>query len=121
MAEAGARLRFARVAPRKVRLVADLIRGKTVGEARDVLAYTPKNASSVLGKVLASAVANAENKAAETRQRIRTDQMVITRIWVDGGPTLRRFRAAMRGRAVRIRKRTSHVDLVIAEPAGKPR
>lgn len=115
MAEATARAKFIRIAPRKVRLVADLIRGRKVAEARDILRYTVKGAAPVLGKLLASAVANAESKAAETRERIDTDEMRVASVLVDGGPTLRRFQPATRGRAVRIRKRTSHIQLVIAD------
>ena len=77
MAEAVARARFLRVAPRKMRLVADLIRGRKVAEARDILDYTSKAGAPVLRKILDSAVANAESKAAETRQRIDTDEFVV--------------------------------------------
>jgi large subunit ribosomal protein L22 len=74
----------------------------------------------VLAKVLNAAVANAESKAAETRQRLNTDDMVITRLLVDVGGTLRRFRSATRGRGVRIRKRTHHVEMVIVGEAAAP-
>ncbi len=96
-------------------MVADLIRGKTVAEARDILRFTVKGASPVLSKVLESAVANAENAAAETRERIDTDEMVIQLLLVDGGPQLRRFREMARGRVGRIRKRMSHIELVISD------
>lgn len=115
MAEAIARARFLRISPRKARLVADLIRGKKVAEARDILQFTLKGAAPLLGKVLESAVANAESKAAENRERVDPDEMVIREILVDDGPTGRRFRAAARGRAVRVRKRTSHVKLIISD------
>ena len=114
MSTAIARGRGIRIAPRKMRLVADLIRGKRVVDARDILQYTMKGSAPVLGKILESAVANAENAAAERREQIDTDEMVVSTITVDGGPTLRRFRAAPRGRAVRIRKRSSHVRLTIS-------
>lgn len=117
MPEAVARSRHVRGSARKMRLVADLIRGKTVAEARDILRFTAKDAAPVLAKVLNAAVANAESKAAETRQRLNTDDMVITRLLVDVGGTLRRYRAATRGRGVRIRKRTHHVTMVIAGEA----
>jgi large subunit ribosomal protein L22 len=115
MAEAMARARFIRIAPRKVRLVADLIRGKKVEEARDALAFTVKGAAPVLAKLLDSAVANAESKAAETRERIDTDEMVITKVLVNEGPTMKRLHFQPRGRAVRVRKRMSHIELVISD------
>lgn len=116
MPEASARVRDVFIPPRKVRLVADLIRGKKVGVAQDILRFTPKEASKVLAKVLASAVANAENKAAETRERIDTDEMLVTELLVDEGLTLKRWRAAPRRRAMPIRKRSSRVRLVISGP-----
>ncbi len=115
MAEAIARARFIRIAPRKVRLVADLIRGKKVDEARDALAFTVKGAAPVLAKLLDSAVANAESKAAETRQRIDTDAMVIKQVLVNEGPTMRRLYFQPRGSAARVRKRMSHIELVISD------
>ncbi len=115
MAMAIARARYLRIAPRKLRLVADLIRGKKVEEARNILRFTPKAGAPLLQKVLESAVANAENKAAENRERIDTDEMTVRQLMVNGGRTLRKYQAAPRGRAVRIRKRTSHVELVISD------
>jgi large subunit ribosomal protein L22 len=114
MAEARARARMIRISPRKVRLVADLVRGKKVPEALDMLSFTVKGAAPVVRKILASAVANAESKAAETNQRIDTDEMVVSKVLVNDGPTLYRMRAAPRRRAVRIRKRTCHIDLMIS-------
>jgi large subunit ribosomal protein L22 len=115
MAEAIARIKHVRMSPRKVRLVADLIRGKRVADARDILAYTPKAASPMLRKLLLSAVANAESRAAETRERIDTDEMVVSKLLVDGGMTWKRVQPRARGRRCLIRKRTSHVQLVISE------
>lgn len=115
MASATARAVRVRIAPRKMRLVADLIRGKKVNEALDILAYTTKASAPIIRKVLESAVANAENAAAEQRERIDTDEMIVSAIEVNQGPTMRRFRPAPRGRAVRIRKRSSHVNLRIDE------
>lgn len=113
MAVAVARTRTVRIAPRKMRLVADLIRGRKVMEARDILAYTVKGAAPVILKVLEAAVANAENAAVERRERVDTDEMVISTIVINEGPTLRRYRPAPRGRANRIRKRSSHVELFL--------
>jgi large subunit ribosomal protein L22 len=115
MAEAIARARFIRIAPRKLRLAADLIRGKSVEEARDALAFTIKGAAPVLAKVLESAVANAESKAAETRQRIDTDEMVVSHVLINEGPTMKRIHFQPRGRAARVRKRMSHIELKISD------
>jgi len=115
MASAIAKAKYLRVAPRKVRLVADLIRGKRVFEARNILLYTVKRGAPLLSKVLESAVANAESAAADRREKINTDEMVVARVWVDEGPTLRRFSPQPRGRATRIRKRSSHITLTIAD------
>ena len=115
MASALARARMIRISPRKVRLVANLIRGKKVSEARDILQFTLKGGAPVMGKVLAAAVANAESKAAETQLRIDTDDMLVSDVQVNDGPTLNRFRAAARGRGARIRKRTCHINLVISD------
>lgn len=115
MAVSQARAKYLNIAPRKVRLVADLIRGKKVTEARVILDFTVKRAAPMLNKLLDSAVANAESIAAERRERIDTDEMVIHRILVDGGPTHRRYQPQPRGRATRIRKRTSHITLTIGD------
>ncbi len=121
MPVAVARARHLRVSPRKLRLVADLIRGKSVAEARDILQFTIKGGSPLLSKVLASAVANAESKAAEKRERLDTDEMVISKIMVNDGLTMKRFRSAPRSRAVKIRKRISHVELVISDKVSRDR
>ena len=115
MATAVARSRTIRIAPRKVRLVADLIRGKKVSEARDILLFTQKASAPILAKILDSAVANAENAASETKERLDSDEMIVASIQVGAGPTMKRFRAAPRGRAVQIRKRTSNVELVLSD------
>lgn len=110
-----ARAKTLRVSARKMRLVANLIRGKKVAEARNILRFTIKGASPMLSKVLEQAVANAESKAAETRQRINADDMIVKTLEVGQGPTFRRYGVSPRGRGVRIRKRTSHIELVLAD------
>jgi large subunit ribosomal protein L22 len=115
MAVAVARAKQLRISARKLRLVADAIRGKKVAVARDILRFTPKAGAPLLATVLNAAVANAESKATERRERIDTDEMVITKLLVDvGAQTLRRFQSSPRGRAVPIRKRNSRIELVIA-------
>ncbi len=99
-----------RVAPRKVRLVVDLIRGKQVGEAVAILRHTPKAASPVVEKVLKSAIANAEHN-----YELNPDNLVITEAYVNEGPTLKRFRPRAMGRASQINKRTSHITVVVSE------
>ena len=101
MAMAKASVTGASVPPRKARLVADMIRGKKVAEAREILIYTPRASSPMIRKVLESAVANAENTAAEARERVDTDAMVVTDIQVNQGRTLKRFMPAARGLGMR--------------------
>ena len=115
MATAIARARYLRMAPRKVRLVADLIRGQKVEDARNTLQYPVKAAAPLLDKVLNAAVANAEHAATERRERIDTDAMIVQRVTVDEGPTRRAYLPQPRGRATRLRKRTSHVALWITD------
>lgn len=115
MATATAQLRNLSVAPRKVRLVADMIRGKTVAQARAILRFTVKGSAMPLCKLLDSAAANADNAASERHARLDTDEMVVQEIQVGDGRTLRRFVHAPRGRAMRIRKRSCHVTLVLSE------
>ena len=103
-----ARARYVRVAPMKVRRVVDLIRGLGVDEALAVLQFAPQAASEPVRKVLASAVANAE-----TNERLDRDDLVVTSAYVDEGPTLKRFQPRAQGRAYRIRKRSSHITVVV--------
>jgi len=110
MQEAKAIARTVRIAPRKVRLVVDLIRGKQVGEAVAILRLTPKAASPVVEKVLKSAVANAEHN-----YDLDVNNLVVTAAFVDEGPTLKRFRPRAQGRASAINKRTSHITIVVSE------
>ncbi|MBM7694362.1 large subunit ribosomal protein L22 [Peribacillus deserti] len=99
-----------RIAPRKVRLVIDLIRGKQIGEAVAILRHTPKSASPVVEKVLKSAVANAEHN-----YEMDINNLVISQAYVNEGPTLKRFRPRAMGRASAINKRTSHITIVLSE------
>lgn len=115
MATAVAKLNNLSVSARKVRLVADLIRGKKVPDARDTLEFALKASAQPLRKLLDSAVANAEESAKLKHQDIDTDEMIIEKIIVNEGRTLNRFQPAPRGRASRIRKRSSHIELVISE------
>ena len=108
--EVRARLRFVRVAPRKARLVADLIRGKGSEEALNILTFTKKAAARILIKLLKSAVANATQK-----KTVDIDRLFIKKIVVDQGPTMKRFQPRALGRATMIRKRTSHITLVLDE------
>ena len=109
--EAIATARFIRMSPTKARQVVDLIRGRHVDDARRVLKFTPRGASPVVGKVLESAIANAEHN-----RGLPGDELVVARAWVDEGPTLKRFRPRAQGRATRIRKRTCHVSIVVGRP-----
>jgi large subunit ribosomal protein L22 len=115
MATAEAKLKNLPVSARKARLVADMIRGKNVIEARNILTFTVKACALPMRKLLDSAVANAESFATEHHERVDTDAMVVSKIIVNEGRTLKRFQPAPRGRATRIRKRSSHVELVITE------
>ena len=113
--QAQAKLRLARVSARKARLVADLIRGRDVGEALEILQFTRKKTAPLLKKLVESAVANAEFKANADGGKVDIDSLVITKIFVDEGPTLRRFRPRARGMATKIIKRTSHITVVVGE------
>jgi large subunit ribosomal protein L22 len=107
--ETTARLRHARISPPKVRQVLALIRGQDVETARDTLRFCERGAAGQVGKLLDSAVANAEHN-----DHIPEDELFVTRAHADEGPTLKRWRPRARGRGVRIRKRTSHVTIVLA-------
>ncbi|NMB35438.1 MAG: 50S ribosomal protein L22 [Firmicutes bacterium] len=108
--EVKAQARFVRIAPRKVRVVMDLIRGKDAGEALSILSFIPKRASGIISKVLRSALANAEHN-----NEMDGDALYISQAYVDEGPTLKRFRPRAFGRAARIRKRTSHLTIILKE------
>lgn len=115
MAVSTAKLKNLQISARKVRLVADLMRGQKVSDARDILQFTVKGSAKPLLKLLESAVANADNAAQEAHADVDTDEMIIKHIVVNEGRTLQRFQPAPRGRAARIRKRSSHVEIRIAD------
>jgi large subunit ribosomal protein L22 len=102
--------RFVRLSPRKVRLVVDLIRGKSVEDALNVLKFTPKRSAAVVAKTLRSAVANAENT-----QSVDVDRLYVKRVMVDEGGMWKRFMPRAMGRATRVRKRLSHIKIVVDE------
>ncbi|NLW59574.1 MAG: 50S ribosomal protein L22 [Firmicutes bacterium] len=111
--EAKAVARYVRIAPRKVRQVLDEIKGKDVDEALQILEFTPRAAAEVLQKVLKSAVANAENN-----HDLDRNSLIVAKAYVDQGPTLKRYRARAQGRAAAIRKRTSHITIIVKEKEG---
>jgi large subunit ribosomal protein L22 len=100
--------KFVRVSPRKARLVADHIRGRSVPEARSILAFTPRAAAREIEKVLRSAVANAESNP---NRHWNGDELYVKAVFVDDGPTIKRWRARARGRVNRIFKRTCHITI----------
>src|SRR5918999_364083 len=116
--EAIAVAKFIRMSPTKARQVIDLIRGRHVDDARRVLRFSERSASTAIAKVLESAVANAEHN-----HSLPADELFVARAWVDEGPTLRRFRPRALGRATRVRKRTCHISVVVGrmeEPQARP-
>ena len=108
--EVKARLKFVRVSPRKAQLVVDLVRGKGSEEALNILTFTKKSAAKIIIKLLKSAIANATQK-----KNIDVDRLFIKKITVDQGPTMKRFQPRALGRATTIRKRTSHINIVLDE------
>jgi large subunit ribosomal protein L22 len=113
-AEEGVRVRavarFVRISPYKARQIADLIRGQGLEEARYITNFSTKGAARIVGKVLESAVANAENN-----EGLDADDLMVVNCFVDEGPTLKRWRPRAMGRATRINKRTSHITVVLGE------
>ena len=108
--ETRATLRHARISAQKARLVADLVRGLPVGRALNTLAFTEKKAAGMVRKVLESAIANAEhNEGADV------DELKISAVWVDEGPTMKRMHARAKGRGSRIMKRTSHITVKVSD------
>ncbi|NIQ96636.1 MAG: 50S ribosomal protein L22 [Desulfuromonadales bacterium] len=108
--EASAKLKFARMSPRKARLVVDMVRGLPVQEALNTLRFSPQRAAGVVGNLVSSAVANAEQKGVSD-----VDRLYVKQIFVDQGPVLKRFIPRAMGRASRIRKPTSHITVVLDE------
>ena len=112
--EARAIQRYVRQSPRKMRLVMDLIRGQDVNEAYAILKFSKKGAARQIEKVLRSAVANAEHRALEEERAVDVDDLFVDFAVIDEGPTFHRWRAAAHGRAVPIKKRTSHVEICVS-------
>ena len=110
MPKAEATLKYARISSRKVKIVADLIRGKKIDEALAIVKYVPKASSEIIEKLLKSAIANAENN-----HGLKHGSLYVAEIYANQGPTMKRIRPAAKGSAVRIRKRTSHITIVLKE------
>ncbi|EUA06669.1 ribosomal protein L22 [Mycobacterium xenopi 4042] len=109
-----AKARFVRVSPRKARRVIDLVRGKPVAEALDILRWAPQAASQPVAKVIASAAANAQNN-----NGLDPATLVVATVYADNGPTAKRIRPRAQGRAFRIRRRTSHITVVVESRPAK--
>jgi large subunit ribosomal protein L22 len=119
--EVRAQAKWVRISPRKARLVVEHIRGRSVPEARSVLAFTSREAAREVEKVLGSAVANAESQ-----HQLPDERLYVSAAYVDEGPIMKRWRARARGRVARIRKRTCHItvklaEIPLAEPVGPPK
>ena len=110
--EARATLKYARISSRKVKIVADLIRGKNAEDALEIVKFTPKASSEIIEKLLKSAMANAENN-----HGMNVSNLYVAEIYANQGPTMKRIRPAAKGSAVRIRKRTSHITIKLRERA----
>jgi large subunit ribosomal protein L22 len=108
--ESSAKLKFARLSPQKTRLVVDMVRGKDVQEALNILKFSPQRPADIVAKVMRSAVANAEQKGLED-----VDRLFVKAVFVDQGPVLKRFMPRAQGRATKIRKPTSHITVVLDE------
>ncbi len=108
--QVAAKLRYARISPQKCRLVADMVRGKPVGQALSELRFTPRKGAKLVRKVLESAIANAENNL-----NADIDELKVQRIMVDEAPVLKRFHARAKGRGNRITKRNSHITIQVGD------
>ena len=117
MVESIARVRHIRVTPQKARRVVALIKGKQAEEALAILKFAPQSASEPIYKLVASAIANARVKADKDNEFLDEQDLFITNAFVDEGTTLKRFRPRAQGRAFQIKKRTSHITVVLATPA----
>ena len=117
MLEARAINRYISSSPRKMRLIIDLIRGKSVPEALGILHFSPKHASRVAEKVLRSAVSNLQNK--DEAGRVEADSLFVKEVFVNGGPGMKRMMPAPMGRAYRIVKRSNHLTVIVAQRAEK--
>jgi large subunit ribosomal protein L22 len=113
MMEARAIARYVRIAPRKARQVVDLVKGKDAQEAVAILGHTRKRGAELIGKVLKSAIANAEHNL-----ELDKDDLYVAEVRIDEGPTMKRWRPRMRGIPAPIRKRTSHITVVVREKEG---
>ena len=111
--ESRAVLKFARVSPQKARLVADLVRGRDASEAIELLTFLNKKSAPMIRKLVESAIANAEVAAERDNADLDVDDLFVKTIYVDQGPTLRRFRPRAQGRATKIIKKTSHITVVV--------
>ena len=112
--EAKAQVRYLRMSPMKARRVVDLIRGKSTAEALDTLRFAPQATSEPVLKLVESAIANARVKADQAGERFDERELVVSAAFVDEGPTMKRFQPRAQGRAFQIKKRTSHVTVVVA-------
>ncbi len=113
MMEVSAKLSHARISAQKARLVADQVRGLTAERASELLRFSPKKAAELVKKVLDSAIANAENNDGAD-----IDELTVSKIYVDEGPSMKRFRARARGRGNRIIKRTCHITVMVSDSLG---
>jgi len=111
--ESFAVLKFARVSARKARLVADLVRGKDVSQAIEMLTFADKKSAPMIKKLVESAVANAEQAANRSADSLDIDDLFVKSITVDAGPSLRRFRPRAQGRATKVLKKTSHITVIL--------
>ncbi|EFG48651.1 large subunit ribosomal protein L22 [Brevibacterium paucivorans] len=119
--EAKAKARYLRVTPQKARRVVDLVRGQQATEALAVLKFAEQSASEPVYKLIASGVANARVLADKNGEAFNEDDLYISEIYVDEGPTMKRFRPRAQGRAFRINKRTSHITVVLSDEQGASR
>ena len=110
--QVAAKLKYARISPQKCRLVADMVRGQSVGQALSTLRFTPKKGAKLVRKVLESAIANAEHN-----HEADIDELKVARIEVDAAPVMKRFHARAKGRGNRIVKRLSHIKVTVADRA----